>query len=200
MANVGLFYGLHHPHQVPDMLLSLVVALPADLHPKAQRSYFVWEYGKPPDVVVEVVSNREGGEETLKLETYARIGVRYYIIFDPEGHLSSQPLRLFQLRGTYQLVTESTWLEEVGLCLCLWDGVYEGSADRWLRWCDRSGTVIPTGAEQSQQQRQRADQAEQRADQAEQHAAEERRRAEQERQRAERLAEQLRALGIPPQA
>jgi hypothetical protein len=172
MANVGLFFSVHQPPQVPDMLLSVDVDSPADLHPKAHRSYFVWEYGKPPDVVVEVVSNREGGEDTLKLAGYARIGVRYYIIFDPEGHLSSQPLRLYQRHGSYQPLTESTWLEGVGLGVCLWDGVYEGVADRWLRWCDRSGSLIPTGAE----------------------------RFEQERQRAEHLARQLRELGIAPEA
>ena len=143
MANVGLFYEYSQPPLVPDMLLSLGVELPADLHPKKHRSYFVWRYRKAPEVVVEVVSNREGGEDTLKLKTYAHIGVRYYIIYDPERHLSSQPLRLFQLSGTYVPLTESTWLEEVGLGLCLWEGIYEGSADRWLRWCDRSGKADP---------------------------------------------------------
>jgi hypothetical protein len=55
----------------------------------------------------------------------------------------------------------------------------------WLRWCDRQGRVIPTGAERANQERQRADQERQRADQ-------ERQRADQERLRAEHLAAQLR--------
>ena len=201
MANVGLFYEYSQPPLVPDMLLSLGVELPADLHPKKHRSYFVWRYRKAPEVVVEVVSNREGGEDTLKLKTYAHIGVRYYIIYDPERHLSSQPLRLFQLSGTYVPLTESTWLEEVGLGLCLWEGIYEGSADRWLRWCDRSGRLIPTGAEQSEQNHQRADQERQRADQERQRADQERQRAEQECQRAEQAeqrAEQERQLRREP--
>jgi light-regulated signal transduction histidine kinase (bacteriophytochrome) len=29
---------------------------------KETHSYFVWLYGKPPDLVVEVVSNKKGGE------------------------------------------------------------------------------------------------------------------------------------------
>src|SRR5437660_10302777 len=49
-ANVGLFYGLHDPPVVPDVLLSVDVEAPEDLWPKRHRSYFVWEFGKPPDV------------------------------------------------------------------------------------------------------------------------------------------------------
>ena len=56
----------------------------------------------------------------------------------------------------------------------------------WLRWCDREGNVIPTGAELAEAERQRAE--------------EEQRRAEAERARAERLAARLRALGIDPDA
>jgi hypothetical protein len=91
------------------------------------------------------------------------------------------------------------------LGITLWEGVYEGRADRWLRWCDRDGIVIPTGAERAEQERQRAEQADQRAEQADQRAEQADQRAEQERQRAEqadqraeRLLAQLRALGIEP--
>jgi hypothetical protein len=69
----------------------------------------------------------------------------------------------------------------------LWEGTYEDMHATWLRWCDRDGNLIPTGAEW----RQRADQEQQRADQEQQ-------RADQEQQRAERLAMRLRAMGINP--
>src|SRR5665213_3506410 len=49
MANVGLFYAVRLPPVVPDALLSLNVALPADVRPKSARSYFTWEYGKAPE-------------------------------------------------------------------------------------------------------------------------------------------------------
>ena len=75
MANVGLFYQTHQPPLVPDMLLSLGVAIPADVWSKSHRAYFVWEFGKPPEVVIEVVSNREGHELGSKLVDYAAIGV-----------------------------------------------------------------------------------------------------------------------------
>ena len=75
LANVGLFYSVRVPPYVPDVLLSLNVHAPKDLFPKTNRSYFVWEYGKPPDVVIEIVSNREGYEDTDKLLGYAGINI-----------------------------------------------------------------------------------------------------------------------------
>ena len=68
----------------------------------------------------------------------------------------------------------------------LWEGEFEGERSVWLRWCDREGTVIPTGGERALLERQKAVEAED--------------RAERERKRAERLAEQLRSLGVEPPA
>lgn len=69
------------------------------------------------------------------------------------------------------------WLESVELGLTVWEGTFEGRQDLWLRWCDRDGNVIPTGAE-------RANEVEERANEAE--------------QKAQKLAERLRAMGINP--
>jgi Uma2 family endonuclease len=179
MANVGLFYAIRKPPFVPDMLLSLDVEVPEDLWPKAHRSYFVWEYGKAPDVVIEVVSNREGGEDSEKLSGYARVGVRYYVIFDPERHLSEEVLRAYRLEGfSLHPMDGPVWFPEVGLGLRLWQGRYEEHENTWLRWVDSEGQLIPSGNERAELERQRA---------------------ESERQRADRLAEQLRQLGIEPQ-
>jgi hypothetical protein len=68
--------------------------------------------------------------------------------------------------------TDETWFDEVQLGVTLWRGIYEEREDTWLRWCDRNGVVIPTGAE----------------------------RADAEHERAERLAAKLRAAGIDPDA
>ena len=62
MANVGLFYAVRQPPLVPDVLLSLDVEITGDWLAKEHRSYFVWEFGKAPEAVVEIVSNSEGGE------------------------------------------------------------------------------------------------------------------------------------------
>jgi Uma2 family endonuclease len=179
LANVGLFYAVEHPALVPDVLVSLDVHLPEELWAKKHRSYFLWEYGKAPEVVIEIVSNRKGGELDEKKRRYARLGIAYYVVFDPIRQLSQERLRLFELRRTAYAETGERWLPELDLGLTLWEGEYEGRREVWLRWQRQDGQVLPTGAEMAEQERQRA---------------------EQERQRAERLAAQLRALGVDPEA
>ena len=182
-ANVGVFYAVRQPPIVPDVFLSLEVEVPENWREKKNRTYLVWEFGKPPNVTIEIVSNKEGNELGSKLRDYSRIGVAYYVVFDPLQQLGDSLLRVFELRGNrYQEMTE-TWLEQVGIGLTLWDGVFEGKHDRWLRWSTREG-VVPTGAEQAEQERQRAEQERQRAERAE--------------ARAMRLEEQLRTMGIDP--
>jgi hypothetical protein len=63
LANVGLFYMLHEPPLVPDAMLAVDVRVGDDLSRRENRSYFTWQLGKSPDVVVEIVSDRRGGEE-----------------------------------------------------------------------------------------------------------------------------------------
>lgn len=205
MANVGLFYAIHQPPLVPDMLLSLGVSLPEELWQKHHRSYFTWEYGKSPEVVVEVVSNREGGELDRKREIYAQIGIRYYVVYDPQGFLSKTPLRLFKLADRDYIETVERWLPEIGLGLTLWTGPYEDRHDTWLRWCDQDKQPLPTGEEDSVQAKQqveiekkRADSAEQLAETAKQEAESAKQEADAAKQRTEQLAAQLRALGIDP--
>lgn len=179
MANVGLFYGLHEPPLVPDVLLSLDVAFPEDIWVKNHRSYFVWEYGKPPDLVIEIVSNRKGGELGNKLLDYARAGVGYYVVYDSDLLLGERPLRVFVRQGASFVEFHETWFESIGLGLTLWDGAFEGVRLTWLRWHDRAGALLATGEEAKLQAEQRAGQAE---------------------QRAAALAARLRALGIDPDA
>lgn len=190
LANVGLFYALRQPPLVPDMMLALdVPGVGPDLSQKANRSYFTWvQDGKPPTVVVEVVSNREGGEDSDKLRKYEVIGVPYYVIFDPWRLLSNRMLRIYQFAGAGKGYIEQVGgvLDAIGLGLTLWQGEYEDMKALWLPWTDREGRLIPTSAELARRERQRALEAEQ--------------HAEQERQRAERLAARLRELGIEPPA
>ena len=191
LANVGLFYNINQPPFVPDMLLSLDVRLPDDIWSKGNRSYFTWKYGKAPEVVVEIVSNRIGEEDGRKLRDYARIGVAYYVILDPEAHLSHDYLRVFARRpnGVYHPLSGPFWFPPVELGVTLWEGIYEGRRETWLRWIDADGRLIPTGAERITSEREQVEQERLRADQ-------ERLRADQERLRAERLAAKLRELGI----
>ena len=191
VANLGIFHSVHEPPIVPDMFLSLNVQVAEDLWAKQHRAYFLWEFGKPPEVVVEIVSNKRGGEIDKKLRTYTRIGVWYYLIFDPQCLIQEEQLRIYEIMLGRHRVKSDRDLKPIDLSVTLWEGEFEGSRNLWLRWCDAQGNLIPTGVEQSLAERQRAEQEYQRAEQ-------ERQYAERERRRAERLAAQLRALGVEP--
>jgi Putative restriction endonuclease len=183
-SNIGLFYSLKQDPLVPDAFLSLNLQMPTDWSQKQNRSYFVWELGKVPEVCIEIVSNRKGNELDSKKDDYARIGIAYYVVFDPlqqlqrEDELNGSLLKVWALTaGQYVEMPEPFWLQTVGLGLTVWEGEFEEQASTWLRWCDRDGQVIPTGAEGRDAERQGR---------------------EIERQRAERLAERLREMGINP--
>ena len=176
-ANVGIFPSLHRPPLVPDVFLSLDVSVPENWYEKRHRTYFFWEFGKPPDVVIEIVSNRKGNEAGSKLREYALMGIPYYVLFDPTAQLSEEALRVFELRPRNFQRSADDFLPSIGLGVCLWEGSYEGKYAVWLRWCDQDGNVIPTGKERAEQEAQRA---------------------EQEANRSARLAARLRELGIDP--
>jgi Uma2 family endonuclease len=212
-ANVGLFYKLKGDPIVPDVLLSLGVQRPEDFSQRRYRSYFVWEFGKVPDVCIEIVSNQEGdeltlskksqqkGKETCKKDIYAKIGVPYYVVFDPlqqtqgKDEMNGALLRVWTISpGRYIELTpaegivevgQPVWLDTVGLGLTLWEGPFEEDVTRlWVRWCDRAGQVIPTGAEVKEVECQRAEAERLRANGAE--------------LKAQKLAERLRSMGINP--
>ena len=185
-SNVGLFYQISEPPIVPDMMLSLNVK-PGDFGiPKERRSYFTFAYGKPPDVVIEFVSNTEGNENGSKLKTYAKASASYYVIYDPEMIILRQPLRIMYLHANKYVDNGSQFLDGVGLGLTIWNGEFESMQAPWLRWTDASGVLIPTGSERAVREEQRAEQAEQRVEQAEQRAA--------------KLSAMLRELGKNPDA
>jgi Uma2 family endonuclease len=199
MANVGLFFNPNQAPYVPDMLLSLGVQAPeGDVWEKQNRSYFIWIYGKPPEVVVEVVSNKDRHEEE-KIQGYARLGIAYYVIYDPAQFLSQRKLRVYELHGaSYVPVVDSSKLTSLPLGIKVVPGEFEDLQGNWLRWVDPTGNLLLTGRERAEQECQRADQERERADQERERANQERERADQERQRADRLAARLRELGLDP--
>ena len=195
---------------------------------KSRRSYTPNLEGEVPQIVMEFLSESDGGEYSIKRSYppgkwffYEQIlQVPIYIVFEPEAGL----LEVYRLKGDrYQLELPNEngwhWLPELGLFLGTWQGKKEERTGYWLRWWDEAGNLLPWAVEQIEQERQRAKQeaqlaqqehlraeqehlrAEQehlRAEQERQRAEQECQRAEQERQRAERLAEYLRSQGINP--
>lgn len=185
-ANVGIYHTYKQPAIVPDVFVSLNVEVAESWWEKPHRCYLMWLFGKPPEVVIEIVSNQEGGELDKKFQIYEQMRVSYYVVYDPSHQLSEKVLRIFELRGLRYFETEVTWLEQVQLGLRLWEGEFENKVDTWLRWCDQEGNILPTGDEKALNAEERAQTAEQRAQTAE--------------QRAQILAEQLRALGVTPES
>lgn len=178
-SNVGIFRSVYLPGIAPDVFISLDVPPPAD---RETRSYFMWEHGKAPEVVLEIVSNRKGNETGSKLKEYAQMGVLYYVVYDPfsmlHAELGGDTLRVYEVGLGKRFRRRPDWqLPELGLSLTSWQGSFEGVTDEWLRWCDADGRLLLTGHE-------RAAQAEDRAAQAEDRAAQ--------------LAAKLCALGIDP--
>ncbi len=206
-SNVAIFPTPSNDCLVPDTFLSLDTAPKRPLNEKRNRSYFVWEHGKPPDVVIEIVSNADGGELSRKVRGYERMRVMSYVVFDPWRLLGDEPVTRFALiEGTLVQQAGMLWLPRAEIGLTLWEGEYERENACWLRWCRQGSRVIPTGAESAEQEKHRAEQEKHRAEQEKQRAEQEKHRAEQEKQRAEqekhradRLAARLRELGIDPE-
>jgi Uma2 family endonuclease len=170
-ANVAMYEALNAKAIVPDVMLAMDVQ-PADALAGGSKCYFFWDHGKPPEVVIEIVSNKNGAELGAKLDRYAKLRVATYAVMDPEHQLSSQTLRVFDLVQTsYQPQAPSaSQSTPVGLSLRLWEGTYEDTESTWLRWADQEGNVILTGKEL----------------------------AESETLRASRFAAKLRELGVDP--
>jgi Uma2 family endonuclease len=186
-----------------------------------RRSYTPHLEGGPVAAVMEFLSDEEGGELSVrstppygKLYYYEQIlKVPTYVTYDP--YIPALEVRCLQSdRYVLQSADQNGrfWIPELNLSLGLWYGERLGQTTHWLRFWDAEGTLLLWSAEQTEQERQRAEQESQRAEQERQRAEQESQRAEQERQQAEqesRRAEQerqrsevllrkLRELGVDP--
>lgn len=162
--------------------------------PRGERkSWVVWEQGKAPDVVIELLSvSTTAADKGEKMQVYQDLmRVPEYFWFDPFHPEDRAGFHLSD--GVYQPIDRDDQDRLVsrilGLTLVLWTGVYRGIAGTWLRWATLDGALLPTDAEAAHtvaaQERLRAKQANQRAEQESQRAEQESQRAEQESQRAE---------------
>jgi Uma2 family endonuclease len=194
-SNVAIYYSSEKPPIVPDMFLSFDVVAPTEWFEKKNRCYFVWVFEKVPEMVVEVVSNKVGGEDEGKMEIYAKMGVLYYILIDPYHYLFDKSLNIFRLEGkTYQpFDAENLYMPEINLGIKIWQGLFEKHEAPWARWCSKEGDILKTGAERTfELSAENSKLAEQ--------LAKERLEKEQEQQKIEKLKAQLEALGLKPNA
>jgi len=156
----GVDMGIYHPtgiHPrvpiVPDGFLSLGVERRKG--GKSRRSYVVWEEnGVVPLLTLEVVSWSPGGEYDEKLEIYRKLGVLYYVIYNPEFWQRDrhQPFEVYKLiEGQYQLqIGEPFWMPEVGLGIGRFQSVSGGTPQELLCWFDAQGTRYLTPEERSE--------------------------------------------------
>lgn len=148
---------------------------------EVKRSYTPQLQGDFPVIVMEFISDTEGGEYSSK-PTYPPgkwfyyeqvLKVPNYVIFEPETGV----LEVYQLDNSeqYQLQVSDKnnryLIAEMNLFLGIWQGSRENRTGYWLRWWDERGELLLWGSEL----------------------------AAKERQWAERLAAQLRSLGVEPE-
>ena len=102
-ADQFVYWNREKPPASPDVFVAFGVAK------RHRNSYVVWEEGKPPDFVLEVVSpSSRDGDERVKPDIYAQMGVQEYFWYDPLGKLEP-PLAGFELRdGEYKPLGEET--------------------------------------------------------------------------------------------
>jgi Uma2 family endonuclease len=159
---------------VPDGFLSLGVERLKN--GKLRPSYVVWEENNiVPILVLEVVSKTYGGEYDEKMTDYAKLGVLYYVIYNPDYWRRDRhdPFEVYRLvDGVYQRQTgEPVWMPEIGLGIGREIGTYDRCQREWLYWYNSDSARFPTPDEVAQQ----------------------------EQQRTQRLAERLREMGIDPE-
>lgn len=83
---------------VPDGFLSLEVERRKGKG--FRKSYVIWEEnGVVPIFVLEIVSLTNGGEYDSKMNIYARSGVLYYVIYNPDywRRDQHQPIEVYRL-------------------------------------------------------------------------------------------------------
>jgi Uma2 family endonuclease len=138
---------------VPDGFLSLGVERRKG--GKSRRSYVLWEeQNVAPVLTLEVVSHTPGGEYDDKLAIYSKLGVLYYVIYNPQfwqrdGHL---PFEVYKLvNGVYQLqIGEPLWMPEINLGIgrCMLPSDPLGR--EVLGWYDEKGDRYPTADERAE--------------------------------------------------
>lgn len=170
-----------------------------------RRSYTPHTQGDVPAIVMEFLSETEGGEYSIrpiypygKLWFYEKIiKVPTYIIVEPDsGRLE---VRQLQEEG-YQIQSPDAqgryFISSIGLYLGVWYGKRLNLTTHWLRWWDEQGNLLLWGSEHIAQNQQRIQQAEAKADEERQRAEQERQRSEQAQQEIVRLQQLLKNAGI----
>jgi Uma2 family endonuclease len=179
-VDMGVYHNVKKPRMpvVPDGFLALGVE--RHKNNASRRSYVLWEeQWVVPILALEMVSLTPGGEYQEKMAIYQKLGILYYVIYNPEfwrrdGH---QPLEIYRLvKGQYQLQSgEPFWMPEIGLGIGRYPTVVGKVEKEILSWFDDHGDRYLQPKEQAQIAQEQAQ-----VEREERLAAEEQARVEQE--------------------
>jgi hypothetical protein len=151
-----------------------------------RRSYTPNLEGEIPTIVLEFISETEGGEYSVnpyypygKWYFYENIlKVPIYGIFQPKtGQLDLYRLMSKKYERQFPDDDGRYWIEEINLFLGVWQGKRDEMTAYWLRWWDKSGNLLLWGGEL---------------------VAQTQLALEEERLSRQKLADKLRELGIDP--
>ncbi|MDZ8136655.1 MAG: Uma2 family endonuclease [Nostoc sp. DedQUE04] len=189
-VDMGIYYDPDLPPIVPDGFLSLGVERFYDEN--LRPSYVLWEEKKLPILVLEVVSKTYRGEYSTKKAEYARLGILYYVVYNPFRRRKPR-LEVYKLvNNVYELHDGNpVWLPEIDLGIGIERGIYLGIPREWMYWYNQQGQRFLTPEEDKKLAQLEVQQAKQKAQQAEQ-------KAQQAQRETQLLRERLRSLGIDP--
>ncbi len=175
-VDMGIYYDPDLPAIVPDGFLSLGVERFYDEN--LRPSYVLWEEKKVPILVLEVVSQKYRGEYSTKKIEYAKLGILYYVVYNPFRRRKRR-LEVYKLvNNIYELHDGNpVWLPEIGLGIGIERGTYLGIPREWVYWYNQQGQRFLTPEEDRKLAQQQAHQAQ---------------------QEVQLLRQRLRSLGIDP--
>ncbi len=167
----GDMFVYYSPNQVknedfkgPDFFAALGVSN------RERKSWVCWQEGKPPDVVIELLSDSTAANDrTQKKQVYQdRLKVQEYYWFDP---WNPSDWAGFQLQsGVYVEIpidAQGRMISQAfDLAMVRWEGRYSGVDAMWLRWAYLDGTLLPSREEIATQAQAEAWQAKIEAQQA----------------------------------
>ena len=180
----GIYWRLPDPPEAPEKGAEApdwfyIPNIPPTINGKVRRSFVLWQETAIPLIALEFVSGNGSEERDQtpvkgKFWVYERaIQIPFYGIYE----VKKAQVEVYQLiNGRYQKMIPNDRghyaIEPLKVELGIWRGQYQNQQFPWLRWWDAEGNLLLTSQEQ----------------------------IERERQRGDRLAAQLRALGIEPEA
>jgi Uma2 family endonuclease len=135
--------GVPREFVVPDVFVVL------DCEPRRREVFKTWAEGRVPDVVWEVTSRSTQRNDTIfKPQTYAKMGVKEYFLYDPTSEYLLPPLRGFRLSGEGYREIEPERTAGPAMLLCVELGIlHHLEAGELVMTDSRTGQRLLTGEE-----------------------------------------------------